>query len=181
MWYPAKVTAGPAEDPDLLAQAMQQAIVEHGEDEALLRRLIATAHEHVQKYCNARFGTQTIVVKCDAFADMQRLPVAPVQSVTSIKFLDTDGAEQTVATTVYEERFDDLEAAIVLKHGQYWPSIQLGSRIELTVEAGYEVIPPTVRQAMLMFITDSYENRKPVNVDGWTALDSLLCNHRRGA
>jgi uncharacterized phiE125 gp8 family phage protein len=181
MWYPAKVTAGPAEDPDLLAQAMQQAIVEHGEDEALLKRLAVTAHEHVEKYCGIRIGTQTIAAKCDAFADMQRLPVAPVQSVTSIKFLDTDGAEQTVATTVYEERFDDLEAAIVLKHAQYWPATQRGSRIELTVVAGYAVIPPTVRQAMLMFIADSYETRKPVKVDGWTAFDSLLCNHRRGA
>lgn len=109
------------------------------------------------------------------------MPVAPVQSVTSIKYLDADAIEQTLATTVYEERFDDLEAAVVLKHGQKWPSIRSGSRIELTVEAGYEVIPPTVKQAMLMFITDSYENRKPAKVDGWTGFDSLLCNHRRGA
>jgi uncharacterized phiE125 gp8 family phage protein len=181
MWYPAKVTAGPAEDPDLLAQAMQQAVVEHGEDEALLKRLIATAYEHVEKYCCVRFGTQTIIAKCDGFGDMRRLPIAPVQSVTSITYLDTDGTGQTVAATVYEERFDELETAIVPKHRQSWPAIQPGSRIELTVEAGYEVIPPTVRQAMLMFIADSYQNRAPVKIEGWTAFDNLLCNHRRGA
>jgi uncharacterized phiE125 gp8 family phage protein len=180
MWYPVKITAIDSE-PITIDEVKAQCLVDSDDDDAELENLIAAARDHVERYCNIRLATQTVEVKCDSFADMERLPVAPAQSVTSIEFRDTAGATQTVSADVYEERFDDLEAAIVLKYGQRWPAIQPGSRITLTAVVGYEAVPPAVKVAMLVFIADSYNQRENAKAEDWTALDYLLCNFRRGA
>lgn len=180
MWYPAKVTAIDS-DPITLAEAKAQCRVDVGDDDGQLQDLIAAARDHIEKYCNIRLAEQTVEVKCDSFTDMDRLPVAPAQSVTAIAYRDTTGAEQTLSSDVYEARFDDLEAAIVLQYGQRWPAIQPGSRITLTAVVGYEALPPAMKVAMLMFIADSYYQRENAKAEDWTAVDYLLCNFRRGA
>lgn len=180
MWYPAKVTDEP-DEPITLAEAKAQCRVDTGDDDGQLQDLIAAARDHIEKYCNIRLAEQTVEVKCDSFSDMERLPVAPALSVTSIEYRDTIGAARLLSTDVYEERFDDLEAAIVLQYGQRWPAIQPGSRITLTAVVGYETLPAAVKVAMLMFIADTYYQRENAKAEDWTAVDYLLCNFRRGA
>jgi uncharacterized phiE125 gp8 family phage protein len=179
MWYPPKVTVPPTE-PITTAEAKRQSIVLHDDDDALFGAYITAARDHVERYCGTPLATQTVEVKCDSFCDMERLPLAPTQSVTSISYVDTEGATQSLATSVYELRSDGLEAAIVKKYDQQWPVIQPRSRITLTAVVGYETLPPSVRHAMLLWIAEAYENRENVQAIGWSAFDALLCNHRRG-
>lgn len=180
MWYPATVTVQPTAGPVTLDEAKARLNIYHTDQDADTQLIIDATLNHVEKYCGARFATQTVTAKCDTFADMARLREAPVQSVTSITYIDTDGATQTLATSVYELRNDDLEASIVKKYGQKWPSIQGGSRITLTAVVGYTEAPPAVRHAMLLFIGSGYQFRENEKDEGWTVLDSLLCNFRRG-
>jgi hypothetical protein len=56
-----------------------------------------------------------------SFCDLLDLPVAPVISVTSVKYLDTDGVEQTLASSVYELVNTGLEPQIRLKINQTFP------------------------------------------------------------
>jgi uncharacterized phiE125 gp8 family phage protein len=181
MWYPSTVTEPPTTEPVTLAQAQTQCGVMSDEvfftDQ--ITGLIAAARAHVESYTGARFAAQTIVSQCDGFCDMERLPEGPLSSVTSIKYIDLDGAEQTLANTVYEAHKDGLEPSIALKYGQTWPAIRRGSRITLTADYG-GTVPKDVSIAMLLFIADKFHNRENAKVGDWTALDCLLCNHRRG-
>lgn len=181
MWYPATVTAEPTE-PVTIEQARRQARSDtdtYHDDE--LTRLITVARGHVENYCGLRSATTTVVAKCDSFTDMCRLPEAPVQSITSITYLDTDGASQTLSTDVYELRADGLEVAIVLKYGQAWPSIRPGSRITVTMVAGYETTPAEMVHAMLLKIGEQFDEHAPIAIDGMTTFDALLINYRRNA
>ncbi|RVG43589.1 head-tail connector protein [Sinorhizobium meliloti] len=180
MWYPATVTTPPT-DPISTTDAKRQCIVLHSDDDALFEMFISAARDHVERYCGTPLATQTVEVKCDSFCDMARLSLAPVQSVTSITYVDTDGTAQTVATSIYELRADGLEAAIVTKYGQHWPAIRPGSRITLTAVVGYADLPASIKHAMLLWIADAYENRENDTAPAWSAFDALLCNHRRGA
>lgn len=180
MWYPSNVTAAPTEEPVTLQEVKQQCLVESSDDDVLLTRLIKAARSHVEEYCNARFAVQTIRTECDSFSDFARLPEGPLKSVTSITYFDPAGAEQTLDAAVYEPRRDGLEPSIALKSGQAWPRIKVGSRIILTAVYGAST-PDSVKAAMLMFIDDAFHNRGNSARDGWTAIDALLCNHRRGA
>lgn len=178
MWYPPKVTT-PATEPVSVAEAKRQCNVLHDDDDALFAALIAAARDHVERYCGTPLATQTVEVKCDAFCDLRRLSQAPAQSVTTIIYIDTSGDEQTLPASVYEERFDGLDAAVVPAYGQGWPVKQTGSRITLTAVVGYETTPPAVKHAMLLWIAEAYLNRENAETPEWTAFDVLLTNYRR--
>ena len=122
-----------------------------------------------------------MTVKCDSFTDFALFPVVPLSSVSSIAYVDSAGAGQTLSTDVYEVRSDGLTASITLKYGQSWPSIQSGSRITVTAIAGGDV-PEAVKQALLL-IGHWFSNREAVNVgmsvtEMPLAVPALLANHR---
>lgn len=181
MWYPAKITTAADNEPVTVEEVKRRIRVDFSDDDTDLGLMIAAARDHAEKYCNTRFASQIVEMKCDSFCDFARLPEAPVSSVASISYVDTDGATQTLATSVYELRADGLEAAIVLAYGKQWPAIQPKSRITVTAVVGYDEAPAAVKHAILLFIADAYEVRENAKIEDWTALDALLCNYRRGA
>lgn len=179
MWYPPKVTTPPTE-PITVEDAKRQCVVLHEDDDRLFEGLIAAARDYIEKYTGTMLAPQTVEIKCDSFADLARLPIGPVTSV-AVSYLDTAGAEQTLPEERYELRADGLEAAIVPAYGAQWPVGRPSSRIKVTAEAGYESLPASIRHAMLLWIAEAYEQRENAAAPGWTALDALLCNYRRGS
>lgn len=180
MWYPSKVTEAATTEPVTPEEAKRRLRVTFDDDDDDIKLMISSARDHIEKYCGTRLATQTVEMKCDGFCDFARLPEAPAVSVTSIAYVDTAGEEQPLPDTVYELRNDGLEASIVRKYGQQWPTIQMGSRITVTAVVGYAAAPPAVKYAILLYLGDAYENRKNAELDEWTAFDALLCNFRRG-
>lgn len=181
MWYPAKVTVAPANLPVTVDEVRARLRIDAADDESDVELLIGAATDHVEKYCNTPLVSRTVEVKCDSFADMAYLPVAPVSAMTSIVYTDTAGAEQTLPDTVYELRADGLVASVVLKPTQVWPTVQANSRITVTATVGYAEVPPAVKHAILLYIGDAYAVRENGATPSWTAFDSLLSNYRRGA
>jgi uncharacterized phiE125 gp8 family phage protein len=177
MWYPAKVTTPPAE-PVTIAEAKRQCNVLHDDDDELFASLIAAARDYVEKYCGTPIALQTVEMKCDGFCDMSRLPVAPVSDV-EIEYVAPDGTTQTLPDADYELRADGLEASVVPTYGKTWPAHRAGSRITVTAVVGYEAPPPSVRHAMLLWISDAYEHRENGETPPWTAFDAILVNYRR--
>ncbi|HEV7323534.1 MAG TPA: hypothetical protein VGN91_00560 [Bosea sp. (in: a-proteobacteria)] len=151
------------------------------EFDAVLTDLIAAARDHAEKYCSVRFAQRTVDLVCDDFAELSRLPEAPASALTSIDYVDVDGAAQSVASTVYETRFDGYEVSIVLKPGQRWPERARGTRVTLKGLVVGGSAPESVRQAMLLMIGAWFKDRENVSAAIRTAVDNLLCNDRRGA
>ena len=182
MWYPESVVTAAEAEPVTLAQARTQCHLLSTEThfDTLLNQLAADARDAVERRCGIRIATQTVVARCDGFADLVRLPVAPVQSVASIVYVDADGSNQTLDPAAYELRADELEAAIVPAFGQSWPAIRPGSRVTVTAVVGFAAVPPSLLQAMLLHVAEAFKTAEPVNVDGWTTIDSRLVNFRRG-
>lgn len=188
MWRFVSIAA-PAE-PISLADAQMQCnlLLDETEFDNKLSALIAAARGFVEKMCGIWFGERVATLECDAWQDMCRLPVAPVGVVTSIGYVDPDGGAQTVSGASYEMVWHDedgIEPAIVPVFGASWPTIQTGSRITLSVTAGFAETPAPVRHAMLMLIAFWFMNRETVNIGNISTnldftVDALLCNYRRG-
>jgi uncharacterized phiE125 gp8 family phage protein len=176
MWYPATEDAvDPANEPVSLQEAkLQTRTADFNDDDAYLQMLITTARDYVEGYCSARFAERSAVAKCTSFDDFCHLPIAPVTDVETVQYVDTDGATQTLADTVYELRGD----AIVLKYAQNWPAIQPRSLITLTATVGFSACPPRVKHAMRLWIAEAYLNRESAKLDDWSTMDALLCNDR---
>jgi uncharacterized phiE125 gp8 family phage protein len=184
MWYAATATA---DDLNALAVSLETAKtrlrIDSDDDDALLTGLIREASAYVARYCNMRLAPQTLVLRCDSFVDMARLPDGPVfaGAVQSIVYVNGAGVEQTLDSSSYELRVDGLEAAIVPKGGGVWPVYRFGELITVTLKAGYVEIPFEIQAAILVRVATKYVRAENADEGQWTEFDSLLVNFRRGA
>ena len=114
-----------------------------------------------------------------------RVPVRPVQSVTSVKYLDPDGVEQTLTPvtdyTVHVEE-DPSPCLIMPAYGKSWPSARaVLNAVTVRFIAGFTgpgAIPPNMRSAVLVLAGHFYTHRDdevPLPLD---TLGALLVNER---
>ncbi|MFG1432344.1 hypothetical protein V5F44_11155 [Xanthobacter sp. V2C-8] len=185
MWRFTSVAA-PAIEPVSLSDARRQCnlLPDETEFDGQLGALILVARNHIEVTSGLYFGSRAVTVSSGVFSDLARLPVAPVTAVTSLSYTDAGGVEQEIPSRDYVLANHDqhgIEQSITPPPGERWPAAPSGARIILTVQAGFDPTPPDVQHAMLMWIDQAFRTREPTKVDGWTTLDSLLCNYRRGA
>ncbi|KZC99697.1 MULTISPECIES: hypothetical protein [unclassified Thalassospira] len=113
--------------------------------------------------------SQTWVGTLDgAFPSEITLPLPPLQTVSSIKYIDADGVEQTLDSAEYQVINNVEPGLIVPAFGKTWPTVRV-QRQAITVEfvAGYGTaaeLPEKVRQMVLFLVGHWYINRVPINV-----------------
>ena len=133
----------------------------HPED-ALLLSSLAAAVQYAEHYTGRSIGLQTLELALDAFpAGAIDLPRGPVLSITSIKYLNIAGIEQTISPTAYI--LDDYtlnNRAVGLAE---WPDTgEFTNAVKVRYQAGS--ILPTVQAALLLAVADMYENREQVSL-----------------
>lgn len=116
----ALVTA-PVAEPVTLAEVRAQCRVTDTNEDARLAGLTLAATEWAQGFCGRVFMEQTWDYTLDAFPSQIELPIAPVQSVTSITYKDAAGATQTLPTSAYEVNLKSVVTRIRCADGYSWP------------------------------------------------------------
>lgn len=102
-----------------------------------------------------------------------RLPLPPIQSVTSITYTDTNGAAQTLSSSVYALSADrDHRPRIHLAYNQSWPETRsIEDAVTVRFVAGYasgnspedaSAVPEAIKNAMRLLIGHWFENRQAV-------------------
>ncbi len=175
-----KRTTGPATEPVTRDEAKAWSRVDIADDDTLIDALIARAREHCEAITKKQFITATYTMVMDAFptawrSDVYRmtdrregsdilLPRPPLVSVSSISYLDEDGASQTVAPADYVVSTYDEPGRIALANGALWPATfdQINA-VTIVYVAGYGAagaVPAAIKQAMSLLIAHWYENRE---------------------
>jgi len=185
MWRPVTIDTAAAAEPITTAEAKAHLRVSTADEDTYIDTLIAAARAYVEAYTGTRLYTQTLLLTTDTFADLCKLPVAPVASITSITYTDTAAAGQTLSALVYEGRLDRLSPMIVLKVGQAWPGIEVGSQIVVTAVCGYGTTSDEqeadILAALKLVLGTLYMQREDVSTGTLVkvpAADALLANHR---
>lgn len=168
---------GPAVEPLSLAEAKLHLRVDDDltEDDAYIAGLITVARQYLDgpnSWLGRCLVNQTWRLDLCEFDDCVKLPLPPLQSVTHIKYYDTDDVLQTLSTDVYEVLTSATTYGSVHRlDSQSWPtSISADKKkpIQITFVAGFgadwNAVPVTIRHAMLMLIGHWYESREPVMV-----------------
>ena len=140
------------------------------EENTLIEALITAAREYCEGYTRRALATQTIeaYLHCFPWNDRFELLMPPLQSVTSVKYKDSDGIETTMtAGTDYIVDTESDVGGIVLSYGSSWPSFTPYPLhpIKVRYVAGYNStnpVPKTIKQAMLLLIGHWYANREAV-------------------
>ncbi len=130
--------------------------------------LIQAAREKVETDTSRAIMAQTWDYTFDLWPrglEAIHIPKSPVSSITSVKYYDQAGAQQTLSTSVYDGvRFLNREPGeIRLKYQQQWPFLY-GERGAITVRfvAGYgataNLVPESLKSAMLLLVSDWFTN-----------------------
>jgi uncharacterized phiE125 gp8 family phage protein len=155
-----------------------------------ISNLITTAREYCEDYQHRALATQTWDLILDKFptdSDYIEIPLSPLQSVTSVNYIDYAGtsATMTASTSGYFVDTNNEPGRVCLSYGVSWPSFSeypYGA-IRIRFVAGHtgaapDTIPLKTKQAMLMLISYMYENRLPsaqnVDQEFKNCIESLL-------
>lgn len=160
-----KLITAPAAEPVTLTEAKLHARVDHAADDTLITALIAAARQEVEHVTGRALITQTWEMVLPEFADSMDLDLGPVASITSVKYLDSNGAEQTLASTVYDLIDEALPPRLVLKTGQSWPATYAADdAVRIRFVAGYGAdgtsVPAAIRAWMWVRISSLYAQRE---------------------
>ena len=133
----------------------------HPED-ALLLSSLAAAVQYAEHYTGRSIGVQTLELALDAFpTGAIDLPQGPVITITSIKYLNAAGIEQTLSPSVYT--LDDYALQNRAVGFADWPDTgEFTNAVKVRYQAGS--ILPTVQAALLLAVAEMYENRESVSL-----------------
>jgi len=161
-----KQITAPSTYPVTLADAKLHCKVDTNADDALITSLITAASDMAEQKTGRAIMPQTWELTLDAFPDAFELTRVPVQSITSIKYYDTNGVQQTLSGSLYTlSNTDEYGFAYVVPiYNGTWPSTrgQINA-VAVRYVAGYAdaaSVPEGIKQWIKLMISTMYENRE---------------------
>lgn len=157
----------PSSEPITLAEAKAHLRVEHSDEDALIASLLSAAREQVETDTRRTLMTTTRKLTLDGFPANNApllLSQPPLQSVTSIRYLDTDGTWQTLSAETYTVTTGEDLGRVGLVSGEVWPDVQdqIGA-VEVTYVCGYasrSLVPSVLKAMVLLLLGHWYEHRE---------------------
>lgn len=164
---PVKVITEPAFEPLTLQEAKDHLRITHALEDSLITLAITTARMMAESYTQRALCSKTLEYHGNGFGYFIELPYPVVSSVTSVKYDDADGVEQTLAATEYDVHLLNEPALVVRGYGKSWPATrdQLNC-VRIRYVAGYAnhaAIPSPIKSALLLIIGHLYENREELS------------------
>ena len=174
-----KLKTAPAQYPVTIGEAKSHLNIDldNTDDDEDIKSNISTATQTAEQFLHRRLITQTWYLYLQGWPDCDRMtmPLGKLQSVTSIKYKDSDGDESTFSSDDYIVNTDSDPGEIVLGYGKSWPSTTFYPSNPVTIEfiCGYgtdgEDVEDNILHAIKLTISDLYENRETVVINGYSA------------
>lgn len=170
-------TVPPVDLPLTVDEVKLYSKIDHEVEDSFLETLISSACDYAETFQHRQLMPATWRMKLHCWHDETVLPVQPVQSITSVTYVDPDGTTQTLSSSVYSLDTDE-PATLRLAYGQNWPDVrsQTSPPITITFVAGYAnqaAIPSATLDALYVRCDHRYRDRdgsKPMPA----ACDDLL-------
>lgn len=168
----AKRTAEPATTPFDVSELQSFLRIDGLADtyeQALLELLIKAAVGVCENYCRIALIQQTWQAKLDGFCDEIVLPRPPLISVASITYIDTNGTQQTLDSSVYQVDTFSRPGRINLAYGQSWPSTRdQRQAVTITWTAGYgaaaTAVPENLKNGLKLLCGSWYGMRDDLDL-----------------
>ena len=151
-----------------LDQAKLELRVQSGTaEDTLISRYIEAATERAEHLSGRAIMQQDWELVLDAFPAEFRLAKPPVSSILWIKYLDADGVEQTLSSSLYALDPDLLPGYVLPADGTSWPATQaVANAVRVRFRCGYGTTAASVPKGLVDWImvqvATRYDNRDVV-------------------
>lgn len=137
-----QTTSGPTAEPITLDELKLRLRVTSCDFDAELSDMLKAARQQVEADTYRRLITQTVVMYQEDFTSLLgpvEIRLAPVQSITHVKYYDRDDVLQTFAAGDYYANLTSTPPEIRLREAKQWPNTSLyrPNKVEVTMVAGY--------------------------------------------
>ncbi|WP_137719346.1 head-tail connector protein [Methylobacillus flagellatus] len=164
------VISAPEQEPITLALAKLEAGVDAditAFDSLFQSYWIPTAREQAEHRTGRALVTQTLRHTRDCFPGCAvRLPRPALQSVEHVKYIDPNGALQTLDPSRYQVVTDELLGWVLPAYGEAWPSVRAQpGAVQIQYVAGYgtpEQVPVSIKHWMLMAVATWFKQHEAV-------------------
>ena len=167
------IVMAPTTEPIDVATVKKQCRMDgiNDDDSFIAEVLIPGVRDRAELATQRALPTQTWDAKFDEFpwVDYIELPKPPLVSVTSVKYIDTNGVEQTWVSSNYSVDAPSgprcARGRVLLGYGKTWPATRLqANAVTIRFICGYgddmTDMPPLLVQGMLIDAATVYENRE---------------------
>ena len=167
-WSGLKIQTAPSSEPVTTAEVKSQSRIDGTDEDTLLARLITVSRVDVEKLTGRALISQTWDVKYDNFPSGGNpiyLPNPPLQSITSITYVDNAGATQTWASSNYTVDADSDIGRVFPAFDKSYPTVR-NQRNAVTIRfvSGYgsstSDVPEPIRHAILLIVAELFERRE---------------------
>jgi uncharacterized phiE125 gp8 family phage protein len=189
----AAIVTAPLLEPVTVQEVKDHLGVTIHDDDQMIAGMISSAREYVEDVTRRKIMTQTWDYYLDKFPKVGyiTLPFGNLQSVTYVKYTDSDGSQttMTVTTEYLVETNGTGLGKVVLPPDVTWPSFVPYSSNPIVVRfiCGWTtqaLVPYAIKAAIMMNVSDMYENRgERIITVGQGVIenmvsDRLLASHR---
>jgi len=166
------VITAPTAEPVTLAEAKSNLgiLSDDSTQDALITRRIGQARAWAEHYTRRVLMSQVLEFRLHHFPVSIELPSSPLISVDSVKYIDVDGAEQTVSASEYDVDTYSDRPTVRPVYGGSWPGTRgepHAVRVQFT--AGYGTkstdVPDLIREAILLLV-GHWMNFQPQSENG---------------
>jgi uncharacterized phiE125 gp8 family phage protein len=178
-----QITTEPTEEALTVSEVKNFLKVDASTDDALIGVLITVARESAEKYCQLAILPQTVTEKFSRFQPYGlQLSISPLIEVTGITYKDVGGETQTLSEDVYSaDAYIRPPLVYRIPYNDFPPTFAVPDAVTVEYEAGYadpESVPSPIKMAMLLMISDWYDNRTDAARTMPTASEILLNKYR---
>jgi len=144
--------------------------IDHTNDDFYILNLIESATAQVENITRRSLLTQTWTAYADVWPDgFFTMPFGWLQSVTHVKYTDSDGDVSTFSSGDYIVDIGSDPGRVVLGYNEVWPNDTLypSNPIEIEFVCGktkVASVPQPIKSAALLMIGDAYAFRESIVV-----------------
>ena len=164
------LVSGPGAEPLTLDEVKAHVRIDGTTEDALLQSLILTSRLHIEAALGLALMTQSWRMVLDQWPEdgVVKLPLAPVQFVSVVRVLSSDGTPTVVDAASYGLDTSGRPARLAANAGVWVTPGKGFAGIEIDFVAGFGAtagdVPEPVRQALLLLVAHWYEHRDPIEI-----------------
>lgn len=183
-----RLITAPTAQSVTLVEAKAHLRIVGADDDTQIGAMIIAATQAAEHATGRVLMQQAWEAGFDSFGAALALTRVPVQSVTSLTYIDASGALQTLSAGTYTLTQDDFGfARIAPAYGTNWPALRGDvDGVKVRYVAGYATaadVPQSIKSWILLHCGSQYANRESEAVGSGSAIslafaDALLDSYR---